>query len=90
MSGCCTSAAPRCRSRCWARTKPPKVTQTISNYRALREALGLNQSEFWAKVGVTQSGGSRYESGRHVPKPTAVLAHCIYVAGKKIDARTYA
>ena len=73
-----------------ARRKPPKVTRTIANYRAIREALGLNQSEFWAKVGVTQSGGSRYESGRHVPKPTAVLAHRIYVVGEPIDARNYA
>lgn len=72
-----------------AKTKTPKKTRTITNYRALRESLKLNQSEFWSKVGVTQSGGSRYESGRKVPKPAAILAHRIYVLGENIDARTY-
>lgn len=38
-----------------------------------RKSEGLNQSDFWRRFGVTQSGGSRYESGRHVPLPTAML-----------------
>ena len=38
-----------------------------------RKQLGLNQSAFWSKFGVTQSGGSRYESGRGLPKPVAML-----------------
>lgn len=38
-----------------------------------RKALGVNQSAFWGRFGVTQSGGSRYESGRTIPKPTAML-----------------
>ncbi len=38
-----------------------------------RRAEGLNQSEYWKRVGVTQSGGSRYESGRAIPKPTRLL-----------------
>jgi transcriptional regulator with XRE-family HTH domain len=29
--------------------------------------MGLNQSQFWGAVKVTQSGGSRYESGRQAP-----------------------
>lgn len=37
--------------------------------REIREALGMNQSQFWGALGVTQSGGSRYESGRRIPKP---------------------
>ena len=38
-----------------------------------RKAEGLNQSAFWSRFGVTQSGGSRYESGRSIPRPTAML-----------------
>lgn len=39
---------------------------------ALRKRLNLNQGDFWKLVSVTQSGGSRYESGRAIPKPTAI------------------
>ncbi len=50
-----------------------KAKGSIENVRALRESLGLNQSAFWSKFGVTQSGGSRYENGRTIPKPIRVL-----------------
>ena len=39
----------------------------------LRKSEGLNQSQFWTRFGVTQSGGSRYESGRNIPLTTAML-----------------
>lgn len=38
-----------------------------------RKLSGLNQQQFWSRFGVTQSGGSRYESGRNIPLPTAML-----------------
>ena len=38
-----------------------------------RKKLGINQIDFWKRYGVTQSGGSRYESGRSIPKPLAIL-----------------
>lgn len=38
-----------------------------------RKKSGLNQSDFWSKYGVTQSGGSRYESGRTIPRSTRLL-----------------
>jgi DNA-binding transcriptional regulator YiaG len=41
----------------------------IPNVRALRERTGLNQQDFWTPFGVTQSGGSRYETGRTMPGP---------------------
>ena len=44
----------------------------------LRKSLGLNQLEFWSRVGVTQSGGSRYEAGRSMPKQVARLLHLTY------------
>lgn len=49
-----------------------------------RKKEGLNQKDFWARYGVTQSGGSRYEAGRNIPKPLAILLwlHC---SGKVTD-----
>jgi transcriptional regulator with XRE-family HTH domain len=38
-----------------------------------RRERNLNQSEFWKRFGVTQSGGSRYETGRSLPKSVAML-----------------
>lgn len=39
----------------------------------IRITNGENQGKFWGRLGVTQSGGSRYESGRPVPKPVRML-----------------
>ena len=47
--------------------------------REIRRKLGLNQSQFWAKIGVTQSGGSRYESGRNMPRPVQALLRLVHV-----------
>ena len=40
---------------------------------AFRKKNSLNQAEFWGPLGITQSGGSRYESGRKIPKPVMAL-----------------
>ena len=45
----------------------------INNLADYRRKLGLNQQAFWSGLGVTQSGGSRYESGRGLSKPVAML-----------------
>ena len=45
----------------------------LSNLADYRRTLGLNQQAFWSGIGVTQSGGSRYESGRSLPQPVALL-----------------
>lgn len=50
-----------------------KLKPSLSNVRELRLSLGLNQSAFWSRFGVTQSGGSRYESGREMPTPLKLL-----------------
>jgi predicted transcriptional regulator len=47
--------------------------------REIRKKLGLNQIEFWSQVGVTQSGGSRYEAGRNIPKPVRELVRLVHV-----------
>lgn len=53
--------------------------------REIRRKLGLNQSQFWSKIGVTQSGGSRYESGRNIPKPVQALLRLVHVEKVDID-----
>ena len=69
----------------------------ITNIREIRKKLGLNQNEFWSKIGVTQSGGSRYESGRNMPKPVRELLRLVHIErvdlervnGKDLEAETY-
>lgn len=51
----------------------------IVNPRDIRKKLGINQLDFWSRIGVTQSGGSRYESGRTMPKPVRELLRLVYV-----------
>ena len=52
------------------------------NPRKLRNRLGLNQSEFWGRIEVTQSGGSRYENGRPMPRPVRKLLGIVYLNEK--------
>lgn len=56
-------------------------TTKTAKPRNLRQRLGLNQQQFWSAVGVTQSGGSRYESGRSMPKPVVELVRLVHVEG---------
>mgnify|MGYP003420350463 CR=1 len=63
--------------------KPRKKSRVGNKYRVLRASFGMNQVEFWEKVGVTQSGGSRYETGREVPKSVDTLVELIYGPNNK-------
>ncbi|MCX7170325.1 MAG: transcriptional regulator [Proteobacteria bacterium] len=47
--------------------------------REIRRKMGINQQQFWSKLGVTQSGGSRYESGRNMPRPVQQLLRLVHV-----------
>ena len=60
-----------------------KPFDNIKNVRDIRKKLGLNQQEFWSCLGVTQSGGSRYESGRTMPKPVSELLRLVHI--EKLD-----
>ena len=60
-----------------ALSQPPKE---------LRNKLGLTQGEFWSPVGVSQSGGSRYETGRKLPAAISTLLHLVHIEG--IDLST--
>jgi len=60
-------------------------SRSIANPRSIRIRLGLNQQDFWGRIGVTQSGGSRYEGGRSMPKPVQELLRLVHV--DQIDLR---
>ncbi len=62
--------------------RKPKLD--FSNIAVARMKEGLNQKDFWKRYGVTQSGGSRYESGRNIPKPLAILLW-LHRSGKVTD-----
>lgn len=48
--------------------------------RTKRESQGM----FWARFGVTQSRGSRFEKGAEIPKPVAILLD-LYFSGVVTD-----
>ncbi|MDK9702401.1 MAG: hypothetical protein OEL20_04625 [Sulfuritalea sp.] len=63
--------------------KSPKPA--LHNVREVRLARGENQLQFWSRFGVTQSGGSRYETSRDIPVPTGALV-MLYLTGTITDA----
>jgi transcriptional regulator with XRE-family HTH domain len=56
----------------------------FSNIADTRKKQGINQADFWKQYGVSQSGGSRYESGRNIPKPLSILLW-LHRSGKITD-----
>src|SRR5512134_1091314 len=56
-----------------------KLFDRVLNPREIRRRLGMNQEQFWTQIGVTQSGGSRYESGRNMPRPVRELLRLVHV-----------
>ncbi len=49
------------------------------NITRQRESLQMTQAEYWTRVGITQSGGSRYEKKkRGLQKPIALLLAIAY------------
>ena len=61
------------------------VFSTSAEIKAFRHKHGMNQSAFWGRVGVTQSGGSRYESERNIPRPVQLLLHIAYAPADRAD-----
>ena len=62
-------------------TKAPKFAPITGEAAlAMRKKLNVNQSEFWSRVGLGQSAGSRYESGRNIPRPVQMLLRIAYGA----------
>ena len=72
-------------------TKPPKFAPITGEAAlAMRQRAGLNQTQFWSRVGIGQSAGSRYESGRNIPRPVQMLLRIAYgtaaQSAKQVDA----
>lgn len=61
-------------------------TYTGAEVRELRRKLDLNQRDFWTPLQTTQSGGSRYESGREIPDPVQVLLNIAFGTDAKATA----
>src|SRR5437016_13932942 len=62
-----------------------KSSDKLTNPREIRHRLGMNQQEFWSRIGVTQSGGSRYERGRSMPKPVRELLRLVHIEGIELE-----
>ncbi|PLX76734.1 MAG: hypothetical protein C0607_03470 [Azoarcus sp.] len=60
------------------------ITELVINTKQYRRSLRESQAVFWGRLGVTQSGGSRYESGRDMPQSAAMLA-ALYALGYVSD-----
>ena len=60
--------------------KKRNVKLDFDDLAKYRRSVGENQGDFWRRFGVTQSGGSRYENGRSVPRPVRILMS-LYAAG---------
>lgn len=69
-------------------TSEKDITGQAAKY--LREQANLTQKAFWNSVGLTQSGGCRYEQGQSIPRPIRILIYTIYAAGIRIDATSEA
>ncbi len=61
-------------------TFPMKPEDLRKYRRTKRESQGL----FWARFGVTQSRGSRFEKGAEIPRPVAILLE-LYFNGVVTD-----
>jgi hypothetical protein len=52
--------------------------------RRLRISKRESQEKFWGRFGVTQSSGSRFETGLAIPTPVSILLR-LYMHGKLSD-----
>lgn len=56
----------------------------MSELKQFRMSRRESQEKFWARFGVTQSSGSRFETGLGIPPAVAILVK-LYVNGKLSD-----
>ena len=64
---------------------PKLIFSSSAEIKAFRQKHAMNQSQFWGRIGVTQSGGSRYESERNIPQPVRLLLHIAYAPADRAD-----
>jgi DNA-binding transcriptional regulator YiaG len=63
---------------------PAVRTTTSGDLRQFRIGKRESQEKFWGRFGVTQSSGSRFETGLSIPAPVALLLK-LYLNGKLSD-----
>lgn len=59
-------------------------TPRSSELKRFRISKRESQEKFWGRFGVTQSSGSRFETGLGIPPPVAILVK-LYLNGKLSD-----
>lgn len=63
---------------------PMPMRAPHADLRQFRISKRESQEKFWGRFGVTQSSGSRFETGLAIPAPVAILLK-LYVNGKLND-----
>ncbi len=63
---------------------PAAAPPQHSELKRFRISKRESQEKFWGRFGVTQSSGSRFETGLGIPAPVAILVK-LYVKGKLSD-----
>jgi hypothetical protein len=67
-----------------AATASIALPSPIRDLRQFRIGKRESQEKFWGRFGVTQSSGSRFETGLAIPAPVAILLK-LYANGKLSD-----
>ena len=65
-------------------TRPVRAEIDSNFIQAYRRKTRESQKVFWARFGVTQSRGSRFELGANIPKPVMILLR-LYFEGRITD-----
>ena len=60
------------------------ATTLHGDLKKFRISKRESQEKFWGRFGVTQSSGSRFETGLGIPPPVAILVK-LYVKGRLSD-----
>jgi hypothetical protein len=63
---------------------PVVLGMPSADLRQFRIGKRESQEKFWGRFGVTQSSGSRFETGLSIPAPVALLLK-LYLNGKLSD-----
>lgn len=75
------SAAPAPRE---GQVLTPAATTPHGELKKFRLSKRESQEKFWGRFGVTQSSGSRFETGLGIPPPVAILVK-LYLKGRLSD-----
>lgn len=82
-----TTNRKRFKEKADSATRPAPLKGMLNlSPKELRIKLGLTQGGFWSPVGVSQSGGSRYESGRKLPAAISALLHLVHIEGVDLSS----